>query len=493
MKKKIAVIGGGLGGLSAAIRLAKQGFEVQLFEQNGTTGGKANSISKSGFRFDTGPSLITMPFVLQELIEYSGENINDYIELKPLEVLCKYFYSDGLILKAFAEREKLVAELSSKLEENPDTIHKYLDYSKRIYELTADLFLFKSFADPSTFFNKKALNTLFNLHHLDPFRSMHKANSTYFKNEKTVQLFDRYATYNGSNPYLAPATLNIIQHVEFNLGAFISTKGIFAIPTALNKIAMKLGVEIHNNSRVDKILFDNKGINGIELNGKRLEFDAVVSNADVNYTYKNLLGEHKSKAFERYAKHEPSSSAIVFYWGIKGTHAQLEIHNILFSSDYKKEFDDLFSNKQCHSDPTVYIYISSKFNPDDAPDGCENWFVMINAPYNCGQDWQTEVARMRGIIIKKIEKILGIDIETKIITESILDPVLIETNTSSRFGSLYGISSNNKYAAFLRQNNRSKEYKGLYFCGGSAHPGGGIPLVLLSGKITSELISKDFG
>jgi len=491
MKKKIAVIGGGLGGLSVSIRLALAGFDVHLFEQNDHVGGKAGSINIDGFRFDSGPSLLTMPFVLEELFNVADEKIEEHIVLESLDILCKYFYPDGTELNAFSKREKLITEISEKLGESNNSVNKYLNYSKQIYDLTVELFLFKSFSEPKTFLNIKALKTLFNLPKIDPFRTMHEANLSFFNNPRTVQLFDRYATYNGSNPYKAPATLNIIQHVEYNLGAFVPTKGIYSITEALFTLASKSGVKIHLNSKVESILTNRNAVTGVVLDNNEHSFDAVISNADVNYTYKYLLAGKKSSRVERYKSLEPSSSAVVFYWGIKGIYNEFEVHNILFSSDYKREFEDIFIDKKCSDDPTIYIYVSSKYNPGDAPEGCENWFVMINTPYNSGQNWENEIHRVKETIIKKIESRLKKDIGKSILCEVILDPIKIEANTSSTFGSLYGISSNNKYAAFLRQRNRSNEFKGLYFCGGSAHPGGGIPLVLLSGKIAAELVAKD--
>jgi phytoene desaturase len=323
---------------------------------------------------------------------------------------------------------------------------------------------------------------------------MHSANEKFFNDKKTIQLFDRYATYNGSNPYKVPATLNIIQHVEYNLGSYIPRKGMYSVANALHRLAEKNGVRFHFNDKVKRIVHQEKKVKGIinEVNGSEVfhENEIVVSNADVNFTYQNLLNVSGNKSAKKYASLEPSSSAMVFYWGVKGIYNELETHNILFSDDYQKEFTELFEVKISPADPTVYIYISSKFNSSDAPHGCENWFVMINAPANYGQDWKSEINRIRNTVLKKIKDILKIDLYDKIIFERILTPVDIENNTSSFRGSIYGISSNNKSAAFLRQRNRSKDFKGLYFCGGSAHPGGGIPLVLLSGKITSDLIKR---
>ena len=239
------------------------------------------------------------------------------------------------------------------------------------------------------------------------------------------------------------------------------------------------------NQQVDKILTKNDKATGIRSNEKDYFFDSVVSNVDVNYTYNNLLDYNFKN------RNEPSLSGIVFYWGVKGNHPSLEIHNILFSENYKNEFDDIFHSKKCPEDPTVYIYISSKYKKDDAPKGFENWFVMVNTPHNLGQNWNGEVGKMRVLIKKKVERILGIDLLEKILFEEVLTPSDIERNTGSFQGSIYGSSSNSRNSAFRRNPVKSKSYSNLYFCGGSVHPGGGIPLVLLSGKHASELIIRD--
>lgn len=491
-KKRIAIIGAGLSGLSAAIRLVNDGFEVDVFEQNNDAGGKAGSLVLSGFRFDTGPSLLTMPHVLKELFSECGENLQDYIHLKKLEVICKYFYSDGTIINAFAVVNSFGKEIERSTQDNHNNLKNYFSYCKTIYDLTAELFLYKSPQQASTYLSMKAVSTLFQIKSIDPFRTVHQANSLFFRDKRIVQLFDRYATYNGSNPYLAPATLNIIPHVEYSMGSYIPQDGIFSISKALKQLAENNGVNFYFNSKVEKIEIKNKSVKGIVLEGKSHPYDVVLSNTDVLTTYKNLIDVNSKKVIDKLSKHDLSTSALVFYWGIKGNHNQLEIHNILFSEDYKKEFDDLFSNKSIHGDPTIYIYISSKYKPSDAPKDCENWFVMINTPPNINQNWNEEVKRFRKIILEKIKNVLSIDIEGNIIGEKILTPVDLEKRTGSYCGSIYGISSNDRFAAFLRHPNFSKDIAGLYFCGGSVHPGGGIPLVILSGKIASDMIKKKY-
>lgn len=491
--KKVAVIGAGLGGLSAAARLASSGYDVTVYEKNSTPGGKANQIENNGFRFDTGPSLVTMTFVVEQLFSELGENINEYLQLQKLETICKYFWEDGISITAYADKEKFAEEIEKKSIDDSSSILSYLDYTSTIYDLTAELFLFNDFSDWKSLFNKKGLKTLLQIWKIDPFRTMHRANSAFFKDKKIVQLFDRYATYNGSSPYKAPATLNIIPHVEYNLGGYVPAKGIYSLVETLFSLANKKGVKFAFNAEINKIIVENERASGVNYTNEGREseskYDFIISNADVNYTVTNLLDNvnhnHKTK------QHEPSTSALVFYWGIKGIHPSLDIHNIIFSANYEKEFNELFDEKVCPSEPTIYIYISSKYNLNDAPEGCENWFVMVNAPANRNINWNEDVYKLRTMILVRIRNVLGIDLQEKIINESILTPVDIERKTSSYLGSLYGISSNNKSAAFLRPKNKSNHVSGLYYCGGSAHPGGGIPLVLLSGKITAERIIKD--
>ena len=489
--KQIGIIGAGLGGLSAAIRLANRGFKVDLFEQSNNAGGKASEINENGFRFDTGPSLLTMPFVIEQLFEECGKNINNYLSFRKLDIICKYFYPDGVVINAYSDPEKFGNEIEKKTSDNTQTLKKYLSHCSKIYDLTADLFLFNSPTKLKTFLNSRALKALVNLHKIDTLRSMHKANTTFFKDAKLVQLFDRYATYNGSDPYRAPATLNIIPHVEYTLGSFLPEDGIYSISKALMKLAEEKGVNIYLNERVKNINIENDKAVGLSTDKITKSYDAIVSNVDVNTTYRNLLPNISNSESLRNLKLEPSFSGLVFYWGMNKEFDELETHNILFSSDYKKEFDDLFVNRRIPEDPTIYIYISAKQNKNDAPAGKENWFVMVNSPYIQGQNWDLEINYTREKIINKINNHLKTDITKNILFEKKLSPLDIERKTGSYLGSIYGISSNDKKAAFLRQTNKSRSIKNLYFCGGSVHPGGGIPLVILSGKITSELVAED--
>jgi phytoene desaturase len=487
---RVAVIGAGFGGLSAAIRLARHGFAVDLYEQADTVGGKAGSFSMEGFRFDTGPSLLTMPFVIRDLFDNAGKSMDSYLEIVPLSLLTRYFYEDGTTIDAPNGRAELQSNPTVIAPESMDAVQRQLARAARIYKATSELFLFSSLGEASTYFTRTALASFAALPYIDAHRSMHKANASAFRDPRFVQLFDRYATYNGSNPYKAPATLNIIAHVEHTLGGYVVAGGMRRLPEALGRLAGDVGVRIHLSSAVDRILYHDGRITGIEIGGRALDYGVVVSNADVHRTYRNLLRDRNSIMATRYAKAEPSSSALVFFWGMDRTSPSLDVHSILFSKDYAGEFADLFERGRCSDDPTVYIHVSSKYALSDAPPGCENWFVMINAPHDAGQDWAREAARMRHRIIAKINRILGENIERFIVAERVMTPADIELRSGSHLGSIYGIASNSRFSAFLRQQARSRKYRGLYFSGGSAHPGGGIPLCILSGKIAADLIQR---
>ena len=481
--KKALIIGAGLAGIATAIRLAVKGYKVEVFESNDYPGGKLAEIKQSGFRFDAGPSLFTMPQYVDELFELAGKDTLQFFRYQKLNTICKYFYEDGSSITAYADEEKFINEVSET-----DALRKYFKNSSRIYKLTNHVFLEQSLHRLKTYLNWNAIKTLFNLSQIDAFRTMHHANAGFFKDDRLVQYADRYATYNGSNPYQAPATLNVIPHLEQHFGAYFPEKGMYNIVESLVRLTESLGVKFHYKSFVERIILKDKQAVGIKVNEKSVEADIVVSNMDVWFTYHKLLADHPNLYPEKILNQERSSSALIFYWGIKKQFPELDLHNIFFSADYKAEFDHIWQKQTIYDDPTVYINISSKQKPDDAPTGCENWFVMINVPSNTGQDWDKLINETRANIQAKLSRILKTDIAELIISESILDPRLIEGKTSSYQGSIYGTSSNSRFAAFLRHANRSSQIKNLYFCGGSVHPGGGIPLCLLSAKIVSEWV-----
>lgn len=470
--------------MAAAIRLAKKGYDVVVFEKNKYPGGKLSEFSTAGYRFDKGPSLLTMPDLIDELTVLSGyKTAFNYTRLK---TITHYFFEDGTKVVAQGSAKELAKELKVKLNEDEEAVIKHLAKSKFYHSTIADLFLTQSLGKIKNFLNIKTIKALLQSYKLNLFSTMHKENSRPFNNEKTTQIFNRYATYNGSNPYKAPALLNIIPYLEFGLGAYLPEKGMHQITEHLYNIALHCGVTFNFNATVEKIEIENKKVTGIISNGALHKSDLVVSDADIHLVYKKLLPQ--SCYPKKLLAQEKSSSAYVFYWGIEKEFTELDLHNILFSENYKAEFDSLFQEKSPYSDPTVYINITSKFCKADAPSGCENWFVMVNVPHNKSGNKIDYATELRKNVVAKINRVLKTDIEKYIKVEEVLDPLGIEQQTSSFGGSLYGNASNNKFSAFLRHANYNSKIGGLYFVGGSVHPGGGIPLCLLSAKIVSNLI-----
>lgn len=489
--QKAMVIGAGVAGIAAAIRLQLLGFEVEVFEQNSYPGGKLSSFKLGDFHFDAGPSLFTQPENIKELFDLAGVEIDKYFTYQQLDVSCNYFYEDGTRVKAFADSIAFAKELEDQLgEPSTNTIH-FLQQSATIYNHIGDLFLNNSLHKIATLFKKGVWNAIKYTKWKYLFKSMHQMHEQQFISSKTVQLFNRYATYNGSNPYKAPSMLTMIPHLEHNQGSYFPKGGMVSIIKALYDLALSKGVVFHFNAKVDRIIQNGSNINGIVVGGKNKIANCVVSNMDVYFTYKYLLQELNTAT--KLLKQERSSSAYVFYWGIKKNFEQLSLHNIFFTSNYREEFHHLFNKGDAYNDPTIYINITSKCEPGiQAPEGKENWFVMVNAPANCGQDWDALGKIYRVAIIEKLNRMLGVDIESLIEIEEILSPVSIEVKTSSYMGSLYGTSSNSKMAAFFRHPNFGKHAKGLYFVGGTVHPGGGIPLCLRSAKIMADLVQQDY-
>jgi phytoene desaturase len=481
---KAIVIGAGMAGISSAMRLAHKGVHVTVYEQQATYGGKMGVWEQDGYRYDTGPSLFTMPQYVTELLTIDGKS-DVKLDYSELDSICNYFWEDGTRMTATKDRDQLKEEFLKQLNEPRENIEAFLEDSKTKFEITNHVFLEKSLHKLKTYLSWGTIKSFFSLSKVEVFKNMSARNEQRFANPKTVQFFNRYATYNGSNPYQAPATLNVIPHYEFGFGAFFPKKGIRSIADALYQKALRLGVDFQFSSPVYTV---DKLANKYLVNGTA-ESDILVCNMDVASAAKGPLKKFISSKREKY---EPSSSALIFYWGMDREFAELDLHNVFFSDNYKKEFDNIFHGKKIDDDPTVYIHISSKYKVDDAPQGCENWFVMVNAPYADGQDWEKVIRETRENIVTKLNRVLGLDVTKHIQLEHKLTPELIQSKTGSYKGALYGSSSNDKMAAFLRQPNFSSEYKGLYFCGGSVHPGGGIPLCLLSGKITTDIIARDF-
>ncbi|WP_046245903.1 1-hydroxycarotenoid 3,4-desaturase CrtD [Hymenobacter terrenus] len=490
-KQPVAIIGAGIAGLAAAVRLAVAGNAVTVFEASGTFGGKMHQFSlPGGYRFDAGPSLFTLPQLVDDIFRLAHREPAEYFRYERLDPITNYFFADGTLLTAWADAQKFAAEVETKLGAPAAAVTQFLARSGKAYDATAGTFLHKSLHKAGTYLSPETLKAVAALPQLGLLGTMHQRHAKAFGNDpRLVQLFDRYATYNGSDPYQAPATLSMIPHLEHGIGAFYPEGGIYAIAESLARLAEEFGVKFRYNEPVEEIIVADSRVTGLRTALDVYDFGRVVSNMDVMPTYRRLLPGQPAP--ERTLAQPRSSSALIFYWGIAREFPELDLHNIFFSADYEREFQAIFQEKTVGDDMTVYVNVTSKKTPTDAPPGHENWFVMVNVPHDQGQDWDALTAKTRRVVLRKLSQALGTAIEPMIAAEKAWTPPGIAADTSSFGGALYGSSSNNALAAFLRHPNFSGRLEGLYFCGGSVHPGGGIPLCLLSAKIVSSLINEE--
>lgn len=486
----IKIIGAGLGGLATSCLLAQNGHEVTILEKNSSPGGKINEISVDGFRFDTGPSLLTMPFILEKLFEYCDTEISDYLDIVPVDPICRYFYPNGIQFDCYQNTGLNIAQTQEFAPDDVQAYKHFLTYAEELFERTKEAFLYNPLYGLS---DLDDLNFP-DFFKIDAFRTVADRIDKQFHSKELQQFFKRFTTYNGSSPYQAPATLNIIPHVELSMGGYYLNGGLYSLVKALTTLAEGKGVDIQYNTEIASINTSNNSITGItDRSGNSYSADIVVANSDASETYLQLVDKKDISLLKRkkVANIEPSCSGFVLLLGIDKKYNALTHHNIFFSENYQREFKQIFQDKVMPDDPTIYIANTSATNPEDAPEGGSNLFVLVNAPYlNDNWNWEQERERYKKLIIRKLQEQGLTDLEEHIQYSNTITPKDFYQKYRSNKGSIYGTSSNSKFAAFMRPKNKSRSIKGLYLAGGSTHPGGGIPLVTLSAFHAVELINR---
>jgi phytoene desaturase len=483
------IVGGGLGGLAAAIRLAVRGRHVVLCEKNERVGGKLNIVVEEGYTFDTGPSLLTMPWVLRELFAAAGRRLDDELALIQVEPTCRYRWPDGARFDAFQNLPLLMREVARIEPHDVAGFFRFMAYAARIYHAAAGPFLLHPFDGLRDLLTPAALRGAWTI---DPFRTVDQAVGSFFRSPRLRQVFDRYATYNGSSPYRAPATFNLIAYIEFVEGGWYVRGGMYELARALERLACALGVEVRTRSPIAQVVVREGGARGVLLEtGERLDAAAVVVNADPRYAYEALIPGGQRMA-ARLARLEPSCSGFVLLLGVDRVYADLAHHNIFFSADYKREFVAIFDRRALAPDPTVYVCATSVSDPSHAPTGHMNLFVLVNTPaLGPRVSWSHEAASYRDLVLRKLERMGLADLERHVVYERIITPEDLQSRYNAPGGAIYSLASNHPWTAFLRPPLRARAMRRLYFVGGGTHPGGGIPLVLLSGRAVAERVVSD--
>ena len=483
-EQPVVVIGGGLGGLAAAIHLAAAGRQVVLVERGPQLGGKLNQVVASGFRFDTGPSLLTMPWVLRDLCAVAGTRLEDELEIIALDPICRYRWRDGTQIDITPNLPQLVGALDSLHAGDGAALLRFLAYSSRMYHATAGPFLERPFTGIGDMLNPQLVRDSLAI---DPFRTVSQAVASFFGDNHTRQVFERYATYNGSSPFRAPATFNQIAYIELTQAAWHVRGGMYRIAEMLERLAKRLGVAIFTNCAAREIEVIGGQARAVLLeDGTRLAASAVVANIDPQYVYRQLI-RGAARTADRLGQRELSYSGFVLLLGVQGEYPALAHHNIFFADDYRREFGAIVDKRVPYPDPTIYVSAPSIADPQLAPPGHTNLFVLVNAPHtNDRVHWAREAQPYRDLVVRKLETMGLADLSARIVFEEIWTPQTIAERYNAPAGAIYGLASNTPWSAFLRPPQRAPGIGGLVFAGGGTHPGGGIPLVLLSGRAAAQ-------
>lgn len=489
-KQHVIIIGAGIGGLASACLLARSGYRVTVLEKNQTPGGKMQQYNRDGFRFDTGPSLLTMPFLLERLFETCSFSMHEYLTLTELPLLCRYTYPDGTRFDTWPDRQKTREEIRRIAPEDEENYIRFLNYSEDLYRMTADAFIFNPLYSLSDFSGLKFRNLL----KINPFLTVSQKVDSYVTSAYLRQFFKRFSTYNGSSPFQAPATLNVIPHVELNQGGYYVHGGLWKIAESLHQIAVKMGVRFKFQSEVSRITISGKTATSCILkDSTEIACDLIFSNADSAETVLKLLPAEAVPPVERYRQRstEPSSSAFVILAAVRKQWPVLSHHNLFFSENYEEEFDTIFQKKRMPEDPTIYVTNSSVTDPRDAPSGSSNLFILVNAPSVHGeQNWKEISESYPRKVFEKLEKSGLYGLRQHLQFYKMLDPVHFKETYRTNQGGIYGTSSNRITSAFIRPRNKYRHLDNLYMVGGSTHPGGGIPLVLQSAFNAVRLLQK---
>jgi diapolycopene oxygenase len=497
---RVGVVGGGLGGLAAACVLAARGYRVVLLERNGWLGGKAAILQEQGYHFDIGPTILTVPSVLRRIFSEAGQQLEDHLDLIRLDPQWRSFFDDGSVLDLHQDVDKMSAVLEDF---SPRTglsqgYRRFLELSARLDEISQRFFFWRPVSSPRDMFDVRTSFQPFLLRALldmRPGRSVAATVREHVSDARVAQMLDHFTQYVGSAPDQSPAVLCGIAHMQTNEGVWYPRGGTGAVPQALERLARQLGVEVRSGVGVSRILLDSKGrVRGLQTDdGEQVAVAAVVANSDSVRTHRDLIGGEARQRFERRRRYEPACSGVVLYLGLDHSYEHLAHHNFVFSRDPEEEFDAIYHQGEPAPDPTCYIAAAARTEQAVAPAGGEALYVLVHTPYlRPHHDWKRLFPVYRRVILDKLARTAGLDgLERRIRFESWLTPQDIHERFGVLNGAIYGLASHGKLLGAFKPSNRSPDVPGLYFAGGSAHPGPGMPMVLMSGWIAADALDRD--
>ncbi|WP_226641546.1 phytoene desaturase family protein [Mesobacillus subterraneus] len=487
--KNVLVIGGGLGGLSAAISLAQAGYDVSLYEKNDHIGGKLNRLEQDGFGFDLGPSILTMPQVFEKLFSASGKSMKDYVPIEKLDHQWRSFFPDGNIIDLYEDLKEMQEKNASLSEKDIKEYQDLLHYSKRLYDMT-DKTYYKHGVDKTREIMKHT--SLFTaIKNFDLFSTVHGAIDKRISNDQFRDMLSYFIKYVGSSPYDAPAVLNMMIYMQHDQGVWYVPGGLHKLGEGLVKLANEVGVHFHLGRKIIKLEKNNGEITGAILeDGTKVTADYYVSNMEVIPVYERLLEEDSRYVNKLKKKFEPASSGLVMHLGVKKSYPQLRHHNFFFAENMKQQMQSIFHRHELPDDPVIYLVNVNKTDPTQAPAGHENIKVLPHIPYIRDQKpfTQQDYEQFAERVLIKLEKMGLHDLRENIVTKDLWTPEDIRTMYGSDRGAIYGTVSDRKKNKGFKHPKQSERYDNLYFVGGTVNPGGGMPMVTLSGQLVSEKI-----
>ncbi len=495
---RIGVIGGGLGGLAAACTLAGRGRRVVLFEANDWLGGKAAVLHGDGFRFDMGPTILTVPAVLERIFAESGRKLADHLELIPLDPQWRCFYSDGSVLDLHADVDAMCDRLDRFSAGSAAGYRQFIELSRRLHATSERFFFWRSIGGLQDVFdlgNTFSATTLRDVLALRMGSTVARTVRSFVPDARVAQMLDHFTQYVGSSPDESPAVLCGIAHMQTSGGVWYPRGGTRAVPEALAKLAAELGVEIRTRARIQRILRDRRGrVTGVETaDGETVALRAVVSNMDSVRTMRELVGGPAAARFHRRGAWEPACSGVVLYLGLSRRYDHLLHHNFVFSRNPHAEFESIYGRGEPAEDPTCYVAAPARSDSSVAPAGGEALYVLVHTPYlRPHHDWSIMLPKYRRIILDKLATTGGMaDIEDRIRFEATLTPRDIHDRYRVLNGAIYGLASHGRWTGAFKPANRCRDVSGLYLAGGAAHPGPGMPMVMMSGWIAADTLDGD--